>query len=54
MTKEEIICPSCEAEFYIESDNEVLFCTHCGTALDESTEADDAYWESFEEDSDEE
>jgi transcription initiation factor TFIIIB Brf1 subunit/transcription initiation factor TFIIB len=53
MTKEEIICPSCEAEFYIESDNEVLFCAHCGTALDESTESDD-FWEAFEEDSDEE
>ena len=53
MNKEEIICPSCEAEFYIESDNEVLFCAHCGTALDESTESDD-FWESFEEDSDEE
>lgn len=51
--KEEIICPSCEAEFYIESDNEVLFCAHCGTALDESDEADD-FWESFDEDLDDE
>jgi hypothetical protein len=52
MTKEEIICPSCEAEFYIESDNQVLFCTHCGVALDESDDED--FWEAFEEDSDEE
>ncbi len=53
MTKEEIICPSCEAEFYIESDNEVLFCAHCGTALDESTESDD-FWDVLDQDSDEE
>jgi hypothetical protein len=51
-TKEEIICPSCEAEFYIESDNEVLFCAHCGTSLDESEEDD--FWVHYEDDMDNE
>jgi predicted RNA-binding Zn-ribbon protein involved in translation (DUF1610 family) len=41
MNKEEIICPSCEAEFYIESDNEIYFCAHCGSDLLRDEELDD-------------
>jgi DNA-directed RNA polymerase subunit RPC12/RpoP len=33
MNKEEIACASCEAEFYIESDQPVYFCAHCGSEL---------------------
>lgn len=35
MNKQEIICASCEAEFYIESDSEVYFCPHCGSDIDQ-------------------
>lgn len=35
MNKEEIVCPLCEAESYIESDSEIYFCPHCGSDLAE-------------------
>ena len=34
MIKEDITCSNCEAEFYIETFTEVLFCPHCGHELD--------------------
>lgn len=34
--KEEIICPHCEAEFYVETDDDVFFCVSCGEDLDDS------------------
>lgn len=40
MNKEEIRCPSCEAEAYIESDYEIYFCSHCGSELSIDEEYD--------------
>ena len=40
MNKEEVTCPSCEAESYIESDSEIYFCPHCGSDLDIEEEFD--------------
>lgn len=34
MNKEDISCSNCEAEFYIETCTEILFCPHCGHELD--------------------
>ena len=34
MNKEDISCKNCEAEFYIETFTEILFCPHCGHELD--------------------
>jgi ribosomal protein L37AE/L43A len=42
MNKEEIVCPSCEAESYIESDNEIYFCPHCGSDI---ADDDDYDWD---------
>lgn len=43
MNKEEITCPSCEAESYIESDYEIYFCPHCGSdiSIDEDYDWDE-------------
>jgi len=41
MNKEEIACASCEAEFYIESDQPVYFCAHCGSELLSDDDLDD-------------
>lgn len=34
MQKEEVICPVCEAEFYIEHDDVVRYCACCGEELE--------------------
>jgi Zn finger protein HypA/HybF involved in hydrogenase expression len=41
MNKEEISCVSCEAEFYIESDQIAYFCPHCGSDLFLDEDLDD-------------
>lgn len=33
MKKREILCENCEAEFYIETEDEVEYCVTCGEAL---------------------
>ena len=38
MIKKEFVCVQCEAEFYIETDADVLHCISCGEELqDEDT-----------------
>ena len=34
MTKEEVHCPHCEAEFYIEHDDVVRHCACCGEPIE--------------------
>jgi Fe2+ or Zn2+ uptake regulation protein len=53
MIKKEIQCDHCEAEFYVETDADVLFCVSCGDTVDntddeplyEDEELEDEYWE---------
>lgn len=33
LNKEEIICQNCESEFYVESEEDILFCVTCGEEL---------------------
>jgi|DEB0MinimDraft_6_1074348.scaffolds.fasta_scaffold887885_1 predicted RNA-binding Zn-ribbon protein involved in translation (DUF1610 family) len=49
MNKEEIFCQNCEAEFYVESEYDIIYCIQCGEEIgydDEETEEDyDENWE---------
>lgn len=33
MTTSTVTCHHCEAEFYIETDGDILFCIECGDSL---------------------
>jgi len=45
MNKEDITCPHCEAEFYVECEENITFCVVCGEEIgyDEEEYLDD-YW----------
>jgi len=44
MNKEDILCPHCEAEFYIESEESAIYCICCGDEIGDD-EDEDVYWE---------
>lgn len=35
MNKENITCPNCEAEYYVESFDPIKYCVSCGESLDD-------------------
>lgn len=38
LNKEEIICQNCESEFYVESEEDIIFCVTCGEELKDDEE----------------
>lgn len=55
MKQTTVICPNCEAEFYVEhEEDKINFCAFCGDDIDtEDTEDEDDDWDEDEEDEDE-
>jgi len=47
LNKEEITCPNCEAEFYVECDEDIIFCVVCGQEIGEDDE--DSYEDEWDE-----
>lgn len=50
MTTADIVCSHCEAEFYIETEYDILFCPCCGESLSHgewNEYRDDEYDEEF-------
>lgn len=45
----DIICNSCEAEFFVDTQEEVKYCVACGTELETEVEDDD-WLDEYEED----
>lgn len=41
MNKEEITCLYCESEFYVESEEEIVYCVCCGEEIGYDEEEDD-------------
>jgi len=44
LNKEDIICSNCEAEFYVESEEDIIFCIACGEEIGEDEDSDGDYW----------